>query len=394
MSQHPETLPAPRSKVILDCLGVRIGEQRGAERFICSLIAELAAAKNEDFLLLINTSCVDFVQKLLPRTQYVVLPISGKSRVLRMLVQMMVGPILARRHRAPLYVLTHVFPTFGFGCPTAAFLHDLMLYHFPSEFRPAVWRVRDKLLKLSIPSLSAIFTVSQFCAEDIARRFPKQADSIFVVHNGSHPSLVPLPPQDRANEVLSQLGLLDKKFVLSVLGGGKYKNPTVLVEASKALAESGRDDIQLVAVGDCIRVLRGMPCPANLRVLGFVSDEVLTVLYSRASALVFPSLFEGFGIPIIEAQAISLPVICSDIPVFREVGGDGVVFVDPKSPKSIADAILTLVDSPDLQQRLVQKGIENARRYTWRRSLEMFVSACQSVLESKRKEKLVTTTSA
>ncbi len=84
-------------KIILDCLGVRIGEQRGAERFICSLIAELAAAKNEDFLLLINTSCVEFVQKLLPRSQYLVLPISGKSRVLRMLVQMILGPILARR---------------------------------------------------------------------------------------------------------------------------------------------------------------------------------------------------------------------------------------------------------------------------------------------------------
>jgi alpha-1,3-rhamnosyl/mannosyltransferase len=394
MRQPSESVGPTAGRIILDCLGVRIGEQRGAERFICSLIAELASARKKDFLLLINTSCVEFVQTLLPRSQYVVLPISGKSRVLRMLVQVILGPILARYHRAPLYVSTHVFPTFGFGCPTAAFLHDLMLYHFPSEYRSLVWRIRDILLRISLPSLSAIFTVSRFCAEDIAHRFPEQAASISVVHNGSHPSLVPLPPQERVQEILRQLGLLDKKFVLSVLGGGKYKNPGVLVDASKALLESGRDDVQLVAVGDCIRVLREMSCPENLHVLGFVSDEVLTVLYSHASALVFPSLFEGFGIPIIEAQAISLPVICSDIPVFREVGGEGAVYVDPNSPRSIANAVMTVVDSADLQQRLVQKGLDNARRYTWRRSMEMFLSACEFVIGRKDRKKLLSTTSA
>jgi len=180
---------------------------------------------------------------------------------------------------------------------------------------------------------------------------------------------------------------------LSVLGGGKYKNPGVLVDASKALLESGRGDVQLVAVGDCIRVLREMSCPENLHVLGFVSDEVLTVLYSHASALVFPSLFEGFGIPIIEAQAISLPVICSDIPVFREGGGEGSVYVDPRSPKSIANAVITVVDSSELQQRLIHKGLENARRYTWRHSMEMFLSACEFVIGRKERKKLLRTTS-
>ncbi len=269
-----------------------------------------------------------------------------------------------------------------------------MLYHFPSEYKRLVWLIRNSVLKICLPTLSAVFTVSGFCADDIANRFPKKAGSIFVVHNGAHPFLVPLPPQHRVTEILAESGLRGKKFVLSVLGGGKYKNSESLVKASRALLGSGRDDIQIVAVGDCIRVLREIASPANLSVLGFVSDEVLTVLYHHAQALVFPSLFEGFGIPIIEAQAMSLPVICSDIPVLREVGGEGAVFVDPHSSNSIANGIVALVDSSDLRHQLVQKGLDNARRYTWRSSLEMFLSSCASVMKFKDKNKVLTTTSA
>lgn len=370
----------PRCNIILDCLGVRIGEQRGAERFICGIIAELASRHNEDYLLLVNKSCVGFVKALLPRSRYLVIPIAGKNRVCRMLVQMIAGPLIARRYGASLYASTSVFPTLGFPCPTCAVLHDLMLYHFPKEYHRLVWWFRTSLLKVSIPTLSAVFTVSQTSADDIKTRFSKGVRAVHIVPNGADPRVAPLVSRDREQAILQELALQDRKFAISVLGGGHYKNQRGLAEAAAKLLEWGRDDIDIIVVGDAIKVFRAIPHVRSLRPLGFVTDEVLTVLYNNAKALIYPTLFEGFGLPVIEAQAAGVPVICSDIAVLREIGGRGAVFVEPHSAESIAEAIVAVLDSPELQGRLIELGKENAALFTWQHAAERFLAACRAVM--------------
>lgn len=384
-------LNIPKSNIVLDCLGVRIGEQRGAERFICGIIAELASTQNSDFLLLINESCLEFVKGLVPPMRYMVIPISGKNRVYRMLIQMLVGPLIARKSGAALYTSSSVFPTLGFPCPTSAFLHDVMLYHFPKEFNRATWIIRTLLLKASLATLSAVFTVSETSAEDIKAHFKKHARSIYVVPNGANKTLAPPGDRDREKAILEQLGLANRKFVLSVLGGGKYKNQHGLAQAADKMLEWGRDDIDVIVVGDAVRVFKTMRHSRSLRPLGFVSDEVLTVLYANARALIYPTLFEGFGLPIIEAQAAGLPVICSDIRVLREVGGQAALFVDPHNPEAIAEAMIAVVDSTQLQQRLIKLGKENAAFFTWQRSTEQFLAACRAVMAAVGVEQSVPT---
>lgn len=371
----------PARSIILDCLGVRIGEQRGAERFICGIIAELASMSNRDCLLLVNKSSLEFVKGLLPRSQYVLLPISGKNRIWRMVMQMIVGPVIARRFSAALYVSTSVFPTVGFPCPTAAVVHDLLLYHFPRTYSRPVRLFRAALLKVSLPTLSAVFTVSRASADDIRARFPRAARSIHIVPNGAHARIAAPVSAEREHAILEELSLKNRRFVLSVLGAGMYKNPHGLAAAAQKLIDCGHDDIDVVVAGDAARMLRTMAPARSLRPLGFVSDEVLSVLYSNAKALVFPTFFEGFGIPVIEAQAAGLPVICSDIPVLREAAGKSAVFVDPHRSESIAEAIIRVVDSPELQKQLIDAGKENAARFTWRRAAEEFLRASRAVME-------------
>jgi glycosyltransferase involved in cell wall biosynthesis len=381
----------PKSTIILDCLGVRIGKQRGAERYICGIVTELASLKGSDFLLLINKTWLEFLKDLLPPSRYVVVPIWSENRVFRMCLQMIVGPIISRRRRAAVYVSTAVFPTIGFPCPTIAFMHDVMLFHFPKEYPRASWLIRTAILKMSVPTLSGIFTSSRASAEDIKMRFKGAVRSIYVIPGGAPARIAPPSSSGRERAILQELGLAERKFVLSVLGAGEYKNPRGLAEAAAKLKEWGRDDVDMIAVGDSIKTLSTIPYSRPLRPLGFVSDEVLAVLYANASALVFPTFFEGFGLPVVEAQAAGLPVICSDIDVLNEVGGRGAIFVDPHSAESIALAIIAIVDTSEKREALIQAGRENAARFTWQHAMERFIAACRDVSSEAKIEQSLPT---
>jgi glycosyltransferase involved in cell wall biosynthesis len=380
-----------KTTIILDCLGVRIGKQRGAERYICGIVTELASLESADFLLLVNKTWLDFVKDLLPPERYMVVPIWSDNRVFRMLIQMMVGPIIAGRRRAAVYVSTAVFPMIGFPCPTVAFMHDVMLFHFPKEYPRASWLIRTAILKMSVATLTAIFTSSKASAQDIRASFKNRVRSTYVIPGGAPASIAPPSSHERERAILNELGLTDKKFVLSVLGAGEYKNPRGLAEAANKLRDWGRDDIEMIVVGDSIRTLASINYSSPLRPLGFVSDEVLAVLYANAGALVFPTLFEGFGLPVIDAHAAGLPVICSGIDVLREVGGSGAVFIDPHSAESIARAIVEVVDTPEKRRALIQAGKENAARFTWRRAIERFIASCGDVSSKTKIQQSVPT---
>ena len=98
--------------------------------------------------------------------------------------------------------------------------------------------------------------------------------------------------------------------------------------------------------------------------------SILVALFQSAEALVFPSTFEGFGMPVLEAMAAGVPVACSDIPPLREVAGDAALFFDPYSPERIADGIRRVLDEPDLRGSMIARGKERAARSTWRRAAE------------------------
>ena len=372
-----------KSTIIIDCLGVRIGKQRGAERYICGLVTQLASTKNADFLLLVNKTWPGFLKDLLPRSRYVVVPIFSENRVFRMLVQMIVGPIICLRRRAAIYVSTAVFPTIAFPCPTVAFMHDVMLFHFPKEYPRLAWLIRVAILKISVPTLSGIFTSSRASAKDIGLRFHKTDSFFHVVPGGSPARIAPSSSLEGEQSILKELGLAGRKFVLSVLGYGEYKNPRGLAAAAAKLRALGRDDIDIIVVGDAARILKTIDHDKLLRPVGFVSDEVLAALYANTGALVYPTFFEGFGLPVVEAQAAGLPVICSNLEVLKEVGGQGTELVDPHDPESIANAIITVLDSPEKREELIRLGKENAARFTWPNAAERFLLACQTVISRK-----------
>lgn len=364
--------------ILIDCLGVLVGEQRGSERFICRLAAELAT-RTSKFKLIVNRRSYAYFAATVGPERCIVVPISGTNRVVRMIVQVLAAPLLARYWGSRLYVSTSVFPVIAMACRTAVIVYDLMLYHFPEEFARQDWRNRTALLKLGLPQFGAVFTISHASARDIRARFEGPARSVHVVPCGVDKRMLSGIGQPSSDEaVLRGMGLGDRPFVFTVLGGKRYKNQANLAKAAEELKQVGHD-IDVAVAGDAELVFRELAYPPNLKVLGVVSDAVLATLYRNARAFVFPTLFEGFGMPVIEAQAAGLPVVCSDLPVLRETGGDGAVYVDPRSPKAIAGGIVRLMEDEILRNTLVTQGFANAAQYTWRRTADAFLDACDRV---------------
>jgi alpha-1,3-rhamnosyl/mannosyltransferase len=118
--------------------------------------------------------------------------------------------------------------------------------------------------------------------------------------------------------------------------------------------------------------------------LGFVEDWELATLYENALALVMPSLDEGFGLPILEAMACGCPVACSDIPPFREVGGDAAAFFDSTRSEAIADNIVRLVESDDLRASMARRGREHASRFSWQRTADATLNVFREALDEPR----------
>jgi len=378
-------------KIVIDCTGLIIGEQRGRERFICSIIKELASLRDDRFALLVNKSSEDYFRELFGPERCVTAPISGRSRLGRVLFEVLLAPLIARLANCQLWIATNLFPALGFHCQTAAFVHDLMIFHYPETFGNVDRLARQWLIKASIPSFTSIFTVSEFSRSDILHHFQKRSSrSVFIVPNGAEPRLgQPLEP-GRDRDILDSLGLQSHHFFLSVLGGTPYKNQLGLKHATENLLNESRSDFPVVVVGDAAEVFRRIGHPANLLPVGVVSDEILGVLYRNASALVFPTFFEGFGIPVIEAQCIGIPVTCSDLAILREVSGGAALFFDPSSPELIARSMVTIATDDVLRKRLVEEGKASAARYTWQAAATRLVEVCSLLLSSSQNDRLST----
>ena len=168
----------------------------------------------------------------------------------------------------------------------------------------------------------------------------------------------------------------DCRYLLAVSTIHPHKNWLRLLDAYGALVRDGRDE-HLVVAGlagkasrDVAVRLSDPQLASRVHLLGWQPRSILVALFQSAEALVFPSTFEGFGMPVLEAMAAGVPVACSDIPPLREVAGDAALFFDPYSPKRIAEGVRRVLDDSDLRASMIARGKERAARSTWRRAAE------------------------
>ena len=224
----------------------------------------------------------------------------------------------------------------------------------------------------ALAQASAIITVSEYSRQDIAEYFGISPDKIHVVYNAVD---IPFFSRERTSpekfmHLRSEYGL-PEKYILYFGGCVKSKNVARLIEAYAALPETLRREYKLVITNPMKYVKKcAQRCGVSGSViyLHSVPEDDKPALYQMAALFVWPSLLEGFGLPVVEAQASGVPVVCSNASSMPEVAGDAAVLFDPYDVKSIASAVERVLTDEGLRDELVAKGYENIERFSWEES--------------------------
>lgn len=245
-----------------------------------------------------------------------------------------------------------------FNVTYIAVMHDILHLVYPNT-RTKIQRLHDHFAFFTAANFAdRIITVSQTTKNELEKRNIIKNKQIDVIYNTHSVSLVESTKE--TTEILQELNIIKQKYILSVATVHRHKNIQTLINAFSKISQD-YPDIKLVLVGNkgnCTLNINNK----NIILSGFVSNDNLKVLYQNALFYVFPSLYEGFGIPLIDAQYFGLPVVCSDIPIFREICGDSALYCTP-TEEGIIVGLKSLLDSKNLYNDLQSRGIHNTKRY-------------------------------
>jgi glycosyltransferase involved in cell wall biosynthesis len=252
--------------------------------------------------------------------------------------------------------------------PLVFTVHDLTMLRCP-EFYDRLVRMRlEQTIRPAIKKASVLICISEFVRQELQEEFRISDDRVAVVHHGVNPAFKSVVgARERVRKVLG----IDRPFLLFVGQMKLRKNILRILEAFARMRER-RVDIALVLVGRRGHTSEGMDeliahhgLAPHLFELGHVDDVLLPSLYSAAYGLVFPSLNEGFGLPVLEAMACGTPVLTSNTSALPEIAGDAALLVDPTSVEAITDGLNRLLDDTCLRSELIEAGYIRSRQFTW-----------------------------
>ncbi len=286
-------------------------------------------------------------------------------------------PRLIDRTRLDLFHSPHYVTPIFTACPLVVTIHDLI--HLRRDVRPGFknWLVSKyarPLIHLAVRKARQVITVSHFSKADIEREFPAAVDKTKAIHNGI---LRPVGP--RLNESELQLfrehrNLL-QPLVLFVGNPMPHKNLEGVFAAVQIASDRGCPVSLALAGCQPGKLARFGTLPPRVSVLGYLSNEDLHKLYCAADVLILPSLYEGFGLTIVEAMAAGLPVITSNVTSMPEIAGNAAITIDPRDYASIADALIRVIREPSVKQTMITKGRLRAADFSWEVSAEQHLAA-------------------
>ena len=254
----------------------------------------------------------------------------------------------------------------------AVVIHDVAALAHPEWYG----RTYGAWQRLVLPALARrarlVLTVSHFARGEIVERLGVPEDSVAVVPNGVSDTFSPSADPGPAREALG----LDRPYVLTLATRSERKNIAALGEAAAALRPLG---IELVSAGGGRGYLRGGEQPPG-RALGYVPERLLPGLYAGALALAIPSLYEGFGLPCLEAMACGTPVVAADRAALPETCGGAALLADPADGEAFATALVRAATDEAERARLIAAGRERAATFTWRRTAELTDAALAAAL--------------
>lgn len=291
----------------------------------------------------------------------------------------------ARRFRPHLYHEPNFLP-FRFDGPTVITAHDLSWIRYPETHPSERVAVMSELFPRALERADHILTDASYVRQEIIDEFGVAPNRITAIPLGARSIFRPRSKAD-CQSVLAESGLGHRGYILCVGTLEPRKNLELAIRTYAALPPAFRARYPLVTVGmkgwltsHLESVMQPLVASGELLPLGYASDEVLAALYASAMVLVYPSLYEGFGLPPLEAMASGTPVIVSNRSTLPEVVGDAGVIIDAEDESALREALLRFADDPIFWQSRAAACLEQARRFSWQRCAEQTLAVYRKVL--------------
>ncbi len=356
----------------------------GIGTYVRHLIKYLGKIDQEnDYLLISHPEDKECIQALCPDARLV--PVSSRNYSISEHITI---PAKLRHLAVDLYHAPHYVLPFFTHCPSVVTVHDVIHLLFP-QYLPSrlASHYARFMIRRATEKAELILTVSDASKRDLLTFFDLPPEKIHVIPNGIN-STITQPLTDAELDGIRERYQIKGRTLLFVGNIKPHKNVERLIAAvAKARENPDLSDLTLIVVGDDIskypslrRAVARHHIRGNVRFFGFVPERILVAMYKIADVFVFPSLYEGFGLPPLEAMANGTPVVTSNISSLPEVVGDAALTVDPYNIDDIASAISRILGDGDLKARLIADGYERARRYSWEQSVIQIHQAYQQAL--------------
>ncbi len=361
------------------------GRMGGVETYVRNLVSWLAVNDQENRYTLICTDHnVGYFDSIIDRVATLIFKNDKNSpaRLLRSLTRKVfrVDLVQVEIDRLGLDLLHNPFTSVRdskFKTPLIVTFHDIQHHYYPEFFKSKDVRGRDSLYRRAAFEADCIIADSHHTKQTLIDSYNVPDDHIKVVHLGVGNEYSKIDDQGILDIERKDLGLT-KPFLYYPAATWLHKNHINLLRAITILKDQYHFDGELVltgvatsARGSLMTKISELGLQDNVRVLGYLPYEKLPVIYNLARIMVFPSLFEGFGFPALEAMACGCPVACSNVTSLPEVAGDAAGYFDPTSPEEIAACISSLWSDDASLQKMREAGIARAKQFTWEKTAHL-----------------------
>jgi glycosyltransferase involved in cell wall biosynthesis len=281
------------------------------------------------------------------------------------------------------------------GIKSVVIIHDLIFLRYPEYYKPIDRMIYHFKFKLACRNADKIIAVSECTKRDIVSFFNIAEEKITVIYQGCHPNFRTKVAEEKKAEIANKY-CLPSRFILSVGSIEARKNLLLAVRALKNIPE----DIHLVAVGkstpyqsEVEQYAGKWGIKSRLHILNNVSFEDLPALYQSAALFVYPSFFEGFGIPVIEALTSEIPVIAATGSCLEEAGGTGSIYVNPNDDAELSERIMEIVNNEELRNKMIESGKEYVKRFSEKAIAAEIMNIYMLTVKIETKTELINCTS-